>query len=165
MGFAINRRQRTDKPVDHDVPILKIASPEGKLRAVLFGYACHNTTLMGECYLINGDYAGFAQIELEKALPATTAMFLQLCGGDQNPAPRGTLELAAQHGKTLADEVQRVLAGTPDPFAPRSAPFMKTSDWISSAETALCSSRRRRTAIRSAGVAPKPCLPPSTPVV
>ena len=112
VGFAINRRRRADRPVDHDVPVLKIASPDGRLRAVLFGYACHNTTLMDKCNSINGDYVGFAQIDLEKALPGTTAMFVQLCGGDQNPDPRGKLEQSAQYGKTLATEVQRVLAGS-----------------------------------------------------
>ncbi len=127
-GFAINRRQPAASgvriglnpkgPVDHDVPVLKIASPNGKLRAVLFGYACHNTTLGGDFYQINGDYAGFAQIELEKALPGTAAMFVILCGGDQNPSPRGKLEHAAEHGKTLADEVRRVLSGTLRPVCP-----------------------------------------------
>jgi hypothetical protein len=127
-GFAVNRRQPSGKgfklgvnpggPVDHDVPVLRIAAPGGKLRAVLFGYACHNTTLGGDRYQINGDYAGFAQIELEKALPGATALFLMLCGGDQNPHPRGTPELAAQHGKTLAGEVQRVLAGGLRPVHP-----------------------------------------------
>lgn len=33
---------------------------------------------------------------------------MQLCGGDQNPNPRSKLELAEQHGKTLAAEVMRV---------------------------------------------------------
>ncbi len=118
-GFAVNRREPTSKgvrlgihpqgPVDHDVPVLKIAAPDGKLRAVLFAYACHNTTLGGDFYKINGDYAGFAEIELEKALPGTTAMFAILCGGDQNPQPRGKVELARQHGTTLAGEVRRVL--------------------------------------------------------
>jgi hypothetical protein len=37
------------------------------------------------------------------------AMFLMLCGGDQNPNPRSKLELARQHGRALADEVARVL--------------------------------------------------------
>lgn len=124
-GFAVNRRQATPRgmvigvnptgPVDHDVPVLKIASPDGKLRAVLFGYACHNTTLGGNCYKFNGDYAGFAQAELEKALPGATAMFLQLCGGDQNPNPRGKLEQAETHGRTLAGEVRRVLSGELQP--------------------------------------------------
>jgi len=121
VGFGMNRRETTQKgvrlgvnqkgPVDHDVPVLKVASPDGKLRAVLFAYACHNTTLGGDIYKINGDYAGFAEIELEKALPGTTAMFAILCGADQNPHPRGKMELAEQHGKTLADEVRRVLGG------------------------------------------------------
>jgi neutral ceramidase len=125
-AFAMNRRWPTKQgiqfgvnpngPVDHDVPVLRITAPDGKLRAVLFGYACHNTTLSG--YTINGDYAGFAQIELEKALPGTTAMFLMLCGADQNPNPRNTLELAAQHGKTLAGAVERVLAGKLEPAPP-----------------------------------------------
>jgi len=120
VGFAINRREPTKNgvrlgvnakgPVDHDVPVLKIAGKDGKLRAVLFAYACHNTTLE-DVYKISGDYAGFAQIELEKALPGTTGMFAILCGGDQNPQPRGTFEMAQQHGKTLAGEVRRVLGG------------------------------------------------------
>jgi neutral ceramidase len=127
-GFAANRRQPTDKgvqfganpkgPVDHDVPVLKIAAPDGWPRAVLFGYACHNTTFGSDCCQINGDYAGFAQIELEKALPRTSAMFLMLCGADQNPEPRLAKDLAARHGKTLADEVRRVLAGGLRPVHP-----------------------------------------------
>jgi len=120
-GFAMNRREPNPKgvrigvnqkgPVDHDVPVLKVSAPDGKLRAVLFAYACHNTTLGGDLYKINGDYAGFAEIELERALPGTTAMFMILCGADQNPAPRGKVELAEKHGRSLAEAVRRVLAG------------------------------------------------------
>lgn len=118
--FAINRRQSTPKgviigenpagPTDPDVPVLKVAGPDGKLRAALFGYACHNTTLGGHFYKITGDYAGFAQIAVEKANPGATAMFVMLSGADQNPTPRGTIELAEQHGAALAAEVNRVLA-------------------------------------------------------
>ncbi len=127
-GFAMNRREPTPQgvrlgvntkgPVDHDVPVVKIAAPDGKLRAVLFGYACHNTTLGGDFYKLCGDYAGFAQIEVEKAHPGATAMFMALCGGDQNPNPRGTVELAARHGKSLADAVGDVLAGQLRPVRP-----------------------------------------------
>lgn len=119
--FAINRRQSTEKgmqigenpkgPTDPDVPVMKVTTPDGKLKAVLFGYACHNTTLTGEFYKISGDYAGFAQIDIEKANPGATAMFMMLCGADQNPYPRAKTELAEQHGQTLASEVNRVLAG------------------------------------------------------
>jgi hypothetical protein len=117
--FVMNRRERTPKglklgvnphgPVDRDVPVLRIATPQGKPRVVLFGYACHNTTLGGDQFQICGDYAGFAQIEVEKALPGATAMFLQLCGADADPYPRCTLQIAGQHGKTLAAAVERAL--------------------------------------------------------
>jgi len=117
--FAINRREPTPSsvkigenpkgPTDPDVPVLKVTAPDGKLRAVLFGYACHNTTLTGEFYKISGDYAGFAQLAIEKENPGATAMFLMLSGADQNPRPRSTLELAEQHGAELGKEVNRVL--------------------------------------------------------
>jgi hypothetical protein len=118
--FGINRREPTPKgvkigvnpagPVDPSVPVLKVMSPDGKLRVVLFGYACHNTTLTGQFFQISGDYAGFAQAEFERAHPGTIAMFMQLCGADQNPNPRSTLDLAEKHGKALAAEVERVVA-------------------------------------------------------
>ncbi|MBI3280748.1 MAG: neutral/alkaline non-lysosomal ceramidase N-terminal domain-containing protein [Acidobacteria bacterium] len=121
VGFAVNRRQFTPKAVtiginpggavDHSVPVLKITGQDGKAKAILFGYACHNTTLTGEHYQISGDYAGFAQSEIEQQNPGATAMFMMLCGGDQNPNPRSTLEYARQHGRTLASEVRRVAAG------------------------------------------------------
>lgn len=119
IGFATNRRQFTGNgvrigvnpagPMDHTVPVLKVASPEGGLQAVVFGYACHNTTLGGDCYSVHGDYAGQAQAALETAHPGVNAMFLMLCGGDQNPHPRGTFALAEEHGRALATEVDRVL--------------------------------------------------------
>ena len=120
-GFAINRREPTPKgvrlgvnpagPTDPDVPVIRVTAPDGRLRAIVFGYACHNTTLGGDFYKITGDYAGFAQIEIEKANPGATALFVMLCGADQNPNPRGKLDLAEQHGAALAAEVGRVLAG------------------------------------------------------
>jgi neutral ceramidase len=120
-GFAMNRRKiqtqgyvispNPQGPVDHRVPVLRVSDESGRLRAVLFGYACHNTTLGGDFYRYNGDYAGFAQIEMEKAHPGAAAMFMIGCGADANPQPRGKLELAEQHGKELAEAVDRVLAG------------------------------------------------------
>ncbi|MHC4518851.1 MAG: neutral/alkaline non-lysosomal ceramidase N-terminal domain-containing protein, partial [Planctomycetota bacterium] len=92
-GFAMNRRLKVnngfrnspnpDGPVDHDVPVLRVDGPDGKLRAVLFGYACHATTL--SFYQFCGDYPGFAQYYLEESHPGTTALFMAGCGGDQNP--------------------------------------------------------------------------------
>lgn len=126
--FAMNRREWTPDgvrigansagPVDLDVPVLRILSEDGNLRAVMFGYACHNATLPGDFYQFSGDYAGFAQIELEKRHSGATSMFLMLCGGDQNPHPRGSLELARHYGKTLAAEVDRVLGAALTPLKP-----------------------------------------------
>jgi hypothetical protein len=110
--FAINRRAAINPngPVDHRVPVLKIVDLAGKIRGVLFGYACHNTTLTGEFYQLSGDYAGFAADALEQRHPGATALFLILCGADQNPNPRSTLDLARQHGSTLAGEVEKAIA-------------------------------------------------------
>ena len=80
----------------------------GTLRAVVFGYACHNTTLAD--YLWSGDYAGFAQIALQEKYPGVQAMFYIGCGADQNPIPRRKVELAKQYGRQLADAVAEVLS-------------------------------------------------------
>lgn len=125
--FAINRRGRInpDGPVDHTVPVLKISDPAGELQAVLFGYACHNTTLA--YFEFCGDYAGFAQIELEKKYPGVTALFMLGCGGDANPDPRGTRELAEQHGRSLASAVTRALAAPLKPLhGPLKVQFERT---------------------------------------
>jgi hypothetical protein len=117
--FAMNRRTSFPKgPVDHDVPVVAVRDPQGKLRAVLFGYACHNTTLPADFVQISGDYAGYAQSEVEAANPGATALFLLLCAGDANPTPRGKLSDAEHHGKTLAAEVTRVLGTAMKPVQP-----------------------------------------------
>ena len=125
-GFAMNRRTpmkngfsnhpNPDGPVDHDVPVLRIDGPDGSLRAVVFGYACHATTLSGYEYC--GDYPGFAQECIEQRHPGTAALFVAGCGGDQNPYPRSpdrALELCRQHGYGLANAVEAALQGPPKP--------------------------------------------------
>jgi hypothetical protein len=121
-GFAMNRREPTlngvklgvnpSGPTDHEVPVIRVTGADGRLRAVVFAYACHNTTLNGDFYEITGDYAGYAEAALEADYPGATALFLELCAGDQNPNPRGTVDLAERHGRELAAEVRRVLGGS-----------------------------------------------------
>ncbi len=128
VDFAINRRQAAlagvriglnpRGPVDRSVPVLGIEDGQGKLHAVLFGYACHNTTMTGEHYRLGGDYAGFAQIALEQKYPGAMALFVTGCGADANPHPRGTVELAEQHGRSLAQEVSRVLGNPMETIHP-----------------------------------------------
>ena len=120
--FAVNRRTNREPdvpmlraaghlvgPVDHDVPLLAVRSPEGQLRTILFGYACHATVLSGMDWC--GDWPGFAQLEIERRHPDTIAMFMAGCGADQNPLPRRTVELATDYGNQIADSVDRGLAG------------------------------------------------------
>jgi len=111
-GFAANRRTAINPsgPVDHAVPVLAVERRDGSLAGILFGYACHNTTLPPTFVSYHGDYAGVAKAELERRHPGATALFIQGCGADANPAPRGTLELAEQHGRELADAVDSAVA-------------------------------------------------------
>jgi hypothetical protein len=128
--FAVNRRNNREAdvpallekgtplvgPVDHTVPVLTVTRPDGKLDVVLFGYACHPTTLSFLTWC--GDYPGFAQLELERNHPGVTAMFVNTCGGDQNPLPRRTVELCQQYGHMLAVGVEDVLKTPLRPVSP-----------------------------------------------
>ncbi len=115
--FQVNRRNNNAAtlflqtelkgPNDHSVPVIKVTDTLHNPVALVFGYACHTTVL--DNYLFSGDYAGFAQIELENLYPGATAMFFQGAGADQNPLPRRTVPLAEQYGKELAAAVDRVL--------------------------------------------------------
>ncbi|MFO0977285.1 MAG: neutral/alkaline non-lysosomal ceramidase N-terminal domain-containing protein [Planctomycetaceae bacterium] len=120
-GFAMNRRslkegkwvgfgEVPDGPTDKRVPVLAAHDVDGKLIAVLANYACHCTTETGEFNQISGDWAGFAADMLEADFPGAVALIAIGCGADANPSPRGTHEQAKEHGRTMADEVKRVMA-------------------------------------------------------
>jgi hypothetical protein len=136
VGFAANRRVLKDGkwtgfgvnpngPTDHAVNVLKIVSPnDGKLRGVVFNYACHATTLGGDYYRINGDWPAFAAEQIEADNAGTTALSVIGCGADANPEPRGKAEQAKAHGKAMGDEVERVIGRTdlaPITAAPKAA--------------------------------------------
>jgi neutral ceramidase len=127
--FATNRRTNNQDnvpklrelgqlkgPVDHDVPVLCVREPGGKVRALVFGYACHATVLSFQQWC--GDYPGFAQLELEQRFEGATSLFFAGCGGDQNPLPRRTVALAESYGKQLADAVEMVVKAPMKPLAP-----------------------------------------------
>jgi neutral ceramidase len=130
--FATNRRTNKEAdvpklrelgqlkgPVDHDVPVLSVRDPDGKVRAVVFGYACHSTVLSFQQWC--GDYPGFAQLELEKRYPGAVALFWAGCGADQNPLPRRSGALAQDYGQKLANSVEAVLNAPMTPVAPKLA--------------------------------------------
>jgi hypothetical protein len=113
VDFGVNR----DGPVDHSVSVLRVAGPDGRPRAIVFGYACHCTTLTGDCYRISGDWAGYAEDYLERAHPEATAFFVTGCGADANPHPRGELAFAREHGLEMAGAVAQVMKGPRIPIA------------------------------------------------
>jgi neutral ceramidase len=136
--FAVNRRNNKEPdvpslrarvalegPVDHDVPVLRLIGRDKKVRAVVFGYACHCTVLGFNKFC--GDYAGFAQIALESRYPGAQAMFVAGCGADQNPLPRRTVELAEAYGNQLAEAVARVVDS---PMRPISGPLVSAYEEI-----------------------------------
>ena len=119
--FGINRRENPAEqavalraagklkgPSDPRVPVLAVRGTDGRLRGLLVSYACHNTTL--NLYQWHGDYAGCAQVELERRHPGATVLFATGCGADINPAPRREIAHAEEHGRELADAADRALA-------------------------------------------------------
>ena len=128
-SFATNRRTNKEAdvpklralghlkgPIDHEVPVLCVREPDGKVRAIVFAYACHATVL--SFYQWCGDYPGFAQLELENRYEGATALFFAGCGADQNPLPRRTVALAEGYGKQLAEAVDQVIRAPMSPLTP-----------------------------------------------
>ncbi|MBI4621723.1 MAG: neutral/alkaline non-lysosomal ceramidase N-terminal domain-containing protein [Verrucomicrobia bacterium] len=126
--FGVNRRNNPEAdvprlraegrlvgPVDPDVPVLRITDLDGRIKAIVFGYACHATVLQDSAW--NGDYAGYAQAALETRRPGAVAMFFAGCGADTNPLPRSTLLLAKKYGEQLADTVEAVLGAPMNPVS------------------------------------------------
>lgn len=115
--FQVNRRNNPVStlktvtelkgPADHAVSVITAKRRNGKVKAIMFSYACHPTVLDGLEW--SGDFPGVAQIELEKSYPGAVALFFQGAAGDQNPLPRRTKPLAIQYGKELAAAVESVL--------------------------------------------------------
>lgn len=125
--FAKNRR-RQGGPVDHDLPMLAIKSPTGELRSVYATYACHCVTLSHN--QISGDWAGYAMETIEHQHAGATALISIGCAGDANPLSDATgdkVEVAADQGRQIASEVDRLLAG---PLRQITAPVATTFNRI-----------------------------------
>lgn len=118
--FAMNRRvyqddkvifgENLDGPVDWDVPVLRISDTNQMVRAIVFGYACHGTTIAGDdFYIVSGDYMAYTRHHLESLYPGAAAIYLTGMGADSNPSPRARLLDAKRHGLELAGAVAGVL--------------------------------------------------------
>ena len=116
LEFAFNRRT-PGGPVDHDLPVLAIHSPDGHLKAVFANYACHCVTLSDD--LISGDWAGYAMEHIQRLHPGCEAAIAIGCGADSNP--RGGVlgdraDTASSLGLELAEAVSKVLRSELQPI-------------------------------------------------
>ena len=102
--FAANRRVQyaPDGPVDHRVPMLRV-DVGGKPKAILFSYACHNTTLPASNVEWHGDYAGRGTgSHRSGAARADGALHDRVRRRCQPEAARHARERRRQHGEALA---------------------------------------------------------------
>jgi hypothetical protein len=120
VGFAKNRRTEGG-PVDHDLPMLVVRSPDGDaIRAVYVTYACHCVTLSNN--QISGDWAGYAQAAIQRGHPGAIGLVSIGCGSDSNPSSGVTgdnVAVAAEQGAQIAAEVDRLLQGPLTPVTGR----------------------------------------------
>lgn len=111
VAFAKNRRAKGG-PVDHDLPLLVVRDPKGKVRALYVTYACHCVALSNN--KISGDWAGFAAEQIEDACKGAIALVSIGCGADANPSSGVTgdkTDIARLQGTEIVTEVRRLLDG------------------------------------------------------
>ncbi len=121
VDFSANRRL-ADGPVDHSLPLLRVAEPDGKLKALFLNYSCHAVSLDGSNNKYHGDWVGEAQRQIEANHPGVIALHAVGCGADANPSLVGLesftqLQRASHYGKLIADEVKRLLGTSFKPIS------------------------------------------------
>ncbi len=108
-------------PTDKEVLVMKVATPDGKLKAVAFDYATHGTCLGGRNYTISGDVLGLAEQFVEKILGSDVIVpAFAGASGDINPWLRAEVGFSTDsgwipepvlQGTFLGEEVVRVYRG------------------------------------------------------
>lgn len=96
--------------VDPDLPVMAVRAPDGRLQALFFTYACHCTSVRNGkegFYKIHPDWAICCSM-LEKEIGAQV-MFVTGCGGDIDPAAKGSIVDAEKNGFSMAETLQSVL--------------------------------------------------------
>jgi len=105
VGFGFQQ----NGPVDHSLPVMAARNSGGNIIAIWTNYACHCTTVGGRNH-IGGDWAGNSNLAIEKLFSGAIALTTIGCGADVGPQPSGNMDIAKQHGKSIATEIQRVLS-------------------------------------------------------
>jgi len=105
-----------DEPADDTVLVARVTDDAGGLRATLFNYACHPTTLAWQNRLLSPDYIGAAREVLENAY-GVPALFLQGASGDLAPRDDyvGDTAVADRNGRQLGYAAAAAIEGLAPP--------------------------------------------------
>ena len=106
-----------DREVDRSCPVILFKNKKGKPLSLIFGAACHPTTMRYDNYLISAEYPGVARRILEKDLDGAPALFLQGMAGDVKPHQvaegnsfrSGNFEDIEKVGEELATDVNTII--------------------------------------------------------
>ncbi len=103
-----------ERSADDTLLVARVSDDAGNVRATLFNYACHPTTLAWQNHLLSPDYIGAAREVLERAFGAP-AMFLQGALGDVAPRDNyvGDPAVADRNGRQLGYAAAAALEGLP----------------------------------------------------
>jgi hypothetical protein len=112
-----------DQPTDDTLLVARVSGDDGAVRATLFNYACHPTTLAWQNRLLSPDFAAAAREVLEKAFSAP-ALFLQGALGDVAPRDNyvGDSAVADRNGRQLGYAAAAAIEG----LAPAGSKFVYT---------------------------------------
>ena len=105
-----------DAPADDTLLVARVTGEDGELRATLFNYACHPTTLAWENRLLSPDYIGAAREILENAY-GVPALFLQGASGELAPRDDyvGDTAVADRNGRQLGYAAAAAIESLPPP--------------------------------------------------
>jgi hypothetical protein len=105
-----------DTPADDTLLVARVTGDAGELRATLFNYACHPTTLAWQNQLLSPDYIGAAREVLERTY-GVPALFLQGASGDLAPRDDyvGDTAVADRNGRQLGYATAAAIESLPPP--------------------------------------------------
>lgn len=126
--FGVSRRYPSEEGIlwkpyfnedsmDKDLFLLKFVDRDGRMRGLIYSYACHPTAMGSNNYLVSADFPGVVRRVLEEENPGMSVVFLQGCGADIKPyisADNGrfrgcTFDELEQAGRRLADEISQCI--------------------------------------------------------
>jgi hypothetical protein len=105
-----------DGVADDTLLVARVSGDDGAVRATLFNYACHPTTLAWDNHLLSPDYVGAAREVLERAFGAP-ALFMQGASGDLGPRVGfvGDTAVADRNGRQLGYAAASAIEAIPPP--------------------------------------------------